>query len=67
MVSKLDRLSTVVLFKKKSQLLQLVNRRLFVDFAADFSVGKWKNSYKMASKSSKDSVEVNSRLRGRSS
>jgi hypothetical protein len=31
------------------------------------SVGKWKNSYKMASKSSKNSVEVNSRLRGRSS
>jgi hypothetical protein len=29
------------------------------------SVGKW-NSYKMASKSSKFSVEVNSRLRGRS-
>jgi hypothetical protein len=26
----------------------------------DFSVGKWKISYKMASKSSKNSVEVNS-------
>jgi hypothetical protein len=29
-------------------------------------VGKWKNSYKMASKSSQFSVKVNSRLRGRS-
>jgi hypothetical protein len=29
-------------------------------------VGKWKSSYKMASKSSKISVKVNSRLRGRS-
>ena len=66
-VEKLDQLSTVVLFLKKSQLLQLVNCRLFVDFAVDFSVGKWKNSYKMASKSSKNSVKVNSRLRGRSS
>jgi hypothetical protein len=53
------------IIQKKSQLLQLVNCRLFVDFAVDFSVGKWKNSYKMTSKSSKNSVEVSSRLRGR--
>ena len=37
-----------------------------MDFSSDFSGGKWKNSYKMASKSSKMSVEVNSRLHGRS-
>jgi hypothetical protein len=44
-----------------------VDSRFFVDFAVHFpiSVGKWNNSYKMASNSSKFSVEVNSRLRGR--
>jgi hypothetical protein len=65
MVSKVDRLSTVVLFSKKSQLLQLVDCRFFVDFASSILVGKWQNSDKMASKSSKFSVKVNSRLRGR--
>ena len=56
-------------FHKKSQLLQLVDSQFFVDLQWIFhriSVGKWKNSYKMASISSKISVEVNSRLRGRS-
>ena len=44
MVSKVDRLSTVVLFKKKSQLLQLVDCRLFVDLAVDFLIGfQWEN------------------------
>jgi hypothetical protein len=65
MVSKVDRLSTVVLFSKKSQLLQLVDCRFFVDFASSISVGKWQNSDKMASKSSKKIVKVNCRLRGR--
>ena len=38
MVSKVDQLSTVEVSKKKSQLwLQLVDSRLFVDFAVDFS------------------------------
>jgi hypothetical protein len=66
MVSKVDRLPTDVLFSKKSQLLQLVaTSRFFVDFASSISVEKWQNSDKMASKSSKFSVTVNSRLRGR--
>jgi hypothetical protein len=37
MVSKVDQLSTVKVSKKKSQLLQLVDSRFFVDFAVDFS------------------------------
>jgi hypothetical protein len=69
MLSKVDHTVDCRDFKKKSQLLQLVDCRFFVDFAVDFyriSVGRWKNSYKMASKSSTISVKVNSRLRGRS-
>jgi mannose/cellobiose epimerase-like protein (N-acyl-D-glucosamine 2-epimerase family) len=34
---KIDHLSTVEVSKKKSQLLQLVDSRFFVDFAVDFS------------------------------
>ena len=51
---RLTGLSTVVLFSKKTQLLQLVDCRFFVDFASSISAGKWQNSYKMASKSSKN-------------
>jgi hypothetical protein len=36
MVSKVDQLSTVEVSKKKSQLLQLVDSRFFVDFAVNF-------------------------------
>jgi hypothetical protein len=69
MVSKVDQLSTVEVSKKKSQLLQLVDSRFFVDFAVDFSSdfsGKMKEFVQNELKSSKISVEVNSRLRGRS-
>jgi hypothetical protein len=62
-------LSTVEISKGKSQLLQLVDCRFFVDFAVDFSSdfsGKVEEFVQMASKSSKISVKVNSRLRGRS-
>jgi hypothetical protein len=37
MVSKVDQLSTVEVSKKKSQLLQLVDSRFFVDFSSHFS------------------------------
>jgi hypothetical protein len=37
MVSKVDQLSAVEVSKRKSQLLQLVDSRFFVDFAVDFS------------------------------
>jgi hypothetical protein len=37
MLSKVDQLSTVEISKKKSQLLQVVDSRFFVDFAVDFS------------------------------
>jgi hypothetical protein len=66
MVSKVDQLSTGEILKKKSQLLQLVDSRFFVDFAADFhriSVGngrirtKWpQNLQKIPSKSTVDYV-----------
>jgi hypothetical protein len=60
MVSKADRMSTVVLFSKKSQKLQLVDFSWILPHRL-----QWQNSDKMSSKSSKCSVKVNSRLRGR--
>jgi hypothetical protein len=64
---EVDQLSTVEVSKKKSQLLRLVDFSwILLWIYHRISMGKWKNSYKMASTSSKISVEVNSRLGGRS-